>query len=70
MKRMKKYFTVYLYVFIIFTSMLPNKENTTKISELKTVFPNIDKIYNIDKNNENPKIEYSFKLFEILENIF
>lgn len=70
MKRIKNYFTIYLYVFVIFTSMLPTKENMTKVSELKSVFPGIDKIYDKEKNEEDLEIKYSFKLFEILENIF
>lgn len=70
MKRIKNYFTIYLYVFVIFTSMLPTKENMTKVSELKSVFPGIDKIYDKEKNEEDFEIKYSFKLFEILENIF
>lgn len=70
MKRIRKYLTIYLYIFIIFTSTLPNKENITKISEFKTVFPGIDKIYSKDSKKEENQIEYSFKLFEILENIF
>ena len=70
MKRMKNYFMVYLYVFIIFTSMLPNKENITKVSELKTIVPGIDKLYDKEHKNEEIEIEYSFKLFEIIKNIF
>ncbi|MBO5476783.1 MAG: hypothetical protein J6A15_03395 [Clostridia bacterium] len=69
MKRIKNCFMVYLYVFIIFTSMLPNRENMTKVSELKTIFPGIDKIYDKEKNEEESQIKYSFKLFEILQNI-
>lgn len=70
MKRMKNYFMVYLYVFIIFTSMLPTKENITKVSELKTIIPGIDKLYDKEQKNEEIEIEYSFKLFEIIKNIF
>lgn len=71
MKKIKNCITVYLYVFIIFASMLPTKENITKISELKTILPGIEKIYNNDssiKEDEEKKI-YSFKLLEIIQNI-
>ena len=73
MKKFKNCMTVYLYVFIIFTSMLPTKENIAKISELKTILPGIEKIYNTDEsnnmNNNDKKIIYSFKLLEIIQNI-
>ena len=70
MKRIKNHFMVYLYVFIIFTSMLPTKENITKVSELKTIISGINKLYDKEQKNEEIEIEYSFKLFEIIKNIF
>ena len=70
MKRIKNCFMVYLYVLIIFTSMLPSKENITKVSELKTIVPGIDRIYDKKQKNEEKEIEYYFKLFEIFKNIF
>lgn len=70
MQKIKKCFIVYFYVFIIFTSMLPNKENIANIEELKTIFPGIDKIYSNEKENENTEeIKYSFKILEIIQNI-
>ena len=64
--------TIYLYIFIIFTSMLPTKENIINISELRTIIPGIENIYdnnNLSKENNNEK-KYSIKLLEILKNIF
>lgn len=72
MKNLKKYMTIYLYVFIIFTSMLPTKENIVNISELKTIIPGIQNIYNNEKSDEEIESnkEYSFKILEIIQNIF
>lgn len=72
MKNFKKYITIYLYVFIIFTSMLPTKENMVNLKELKTIIPGIQTLYNEKNNTENNEQnnEYSFKILEILKNIF
>ena len=72
MKNLKKYITIYLYVFIIFTSMLPTKENMINLKELKTIIPGIQTLYNDedDSKNNNQNNEYSFKILEIFKNIF
>lgn len=72
MKNFKKYITIYLYVFIIFTSMLPTKENMINLKELKTIIPGIQTLYNDEDNskNNNQNNEYSFKILEIFKNIF
>ena len=68
-KLIKKNIFVYIYIFIIFSSMLPNKENINNLSDLNTIIPGINNLnHNNKSNNEN--IKYSFKLFEILQNIF
>lgn len=68
-KYIKKYFTISIYVFIIFSSMLPNKNNTLNLKELNTIIPGINKTYNKEYYNESKNTTYSFKLFEILQNI-
>lgn len=72
MKNLKKYITIYLYVFIIFTSILPTKENMINLKELKTIIPGIQTLYNDedDSKNNNQNNEYSFKILEIFKNIF
>ena len=49
--------------------MLPNKDNIQNLTNLNTIVPGIN---NIKKNDEKKEEEtrYTFKLFEILENIF
>jgi len=37
-KILRKYFTISIYVFIIFSSMLPNRDNTSNINELIVLF--------------------------------
>ena len=71
-KNLKKYITIYLYVFIIFTSILPTKENMINLKELKTIIPGIQTLYNDEDNskNNNQNNEYSFKILEIFKNIF
>ncbi len=68
-KFIKKNIFVYIYVFIIFSSMLPNKDNINNISKLNTIIPGINRLSNDDKKNNN-ELKYSFKLFEIFQNIF
>lgn len=68
-KFIKKNIFVYIYVFIIFSSMLPNKDNINNISKLNTIIPGINRLSNDDKKN-NEEVKYSFKLFEIFQNIF
>lgn len=68
-KVLKKYFTISIYVFIIFSSMLPNRNNTSNIHELNSIIPGINKTYNKNYDTESQNTTYSFKLFEILQNI-
>lgn len=67
-KIIRNYFTVFIYVFIIFSSMLPNKSNATSIHELNTIIPGINKVYNNNEKNSEEK-KYTFKLLEIIQNI-
>ncbi len=69
MSKLKKQFFILFYIFIIFNSMLPNNNNNYQsLRYLNTIIPGIDKNYN--NSNENTKKEYSFKLFEIIQDIF
>ncbi len=68
MSKLKKQFFILFYIFIIFNSMLPNNNNYQSLRYLNTIIPGIDKNYN--NSNENTKKEYSFKLFEIIQDIF
>ena len=68
-KFIKKNIFVYIYVFIIFSSMVPNKDNINNISKLNTIIPGINRLSNDDEKNNN-ELKYSFKLFEIFQNIF
>ena len=67
MKRIKKYITIYLYVFIIFTSTLPNKQNIVKLSCFKNILPGIENLYKTQE--ENSEKEYSFKFLELIQKI-
>lgn len=58
----------------IWTLISPSEENLKNISNLNTIIPGIDKLYN-DNNTNNPndekekKIDYSIKIFEIYKNL-
>lgn len=58
----------------IWTLISPSEDNLKNISNLNTIIPGIDKIYN-DNNNNNQtdekeeKIDYSIKIFEIYKNL-
>lgn len=56
----------------IWTLISPSEDNLKNISNLNTIIPGIDKIYN-DTNNPNDekeeKIDYSIKIFEIYKNL-
>lgn len=67
-KVIRNHFTIFIYVFIIFSSMLPNKNNTVNLHELNTIIPGINKIYTEENTNDN-NVQYSFKLLEIIQNI-
>ena len=68
-KFIKKNIFFFIFLFIIFSSMLPNKDNINNISKLNTIIPGINRLSNDDKKNNN-ELKYSFKLFEIFQNIF
>lgn len=69
MSKLKKQFFVLFYVFIIFNSMLPNTDNTKSLKNLNTIIPEINKHYGKTYNNEDEK-EYSFKILELLKEMF
>lgn len=58
----------------IWTLISPSENNLKNISNLNTIIPGIDKLYN-DNNTNNPndekeeKIDYSIKIFEIYKNL-
>ena len=58
----------------IWTLISPSEDNLKNISNLNTIIPGIDKIYN-DNNTNNQtdekeeKIDYSIKIFEIYKNL-
>lgn len=58
----------------IWTLISPSEDNLKNISNLNTIIPGIDKLYN-DNNTNNPndekeeKIDYSIKIFEIYKNL-
>lgn len=56
----------------IWTLISPSEDNLKNMSNLNTIIPGIDKLYN-DTNNPNDekeeKIDYSIKIFEIYKNL-
>ena len=52
----------------IWSLIFPNKENLDKLKGYNTILPGINTIYG--KNDDNEKVEYGIKCFEIIENIF
>ena len=56
----------------IWTLISPSEDNLKNISNLNTIIPGIDKLYN-DNNNQTDekeeKIDYSIKIFEIYKNL-
>ncbi len=69
MSKLKKQFFVLFYVFIIFNSMLPNSDNTKSLKHLNTIIPGINKNYEKTQVDKEEK-EYSFKLLELIKEIF
>ena len=67
-KIIRNYLTTFIYVFIIFSSMLPNQNNYTNLQELNIIIRGIDKTFSNDETVTSPK--YSLKTLEILQNIF
>ena len=69
MKRIiKEKLLCFIYIFIIFVSMYPNKTNSKNVAKFQTILPEIQKIYNKDKNNE--KCNYTLKSIEISKKVF
>ena len=69
MKRIiKEKLLCFIYIFIIFVSMYPNKTNSKNVAKFQTILPGIQKIYNKDKNNE--KRNYTLKSIEIYKKVF
>lgn len=55
-----------LYCLVIFVSMYPSKKDYSNISNLNTIIPGINQIYNL--NNKNTiKTKYSFKTLELIK---
>lgn len=50
--------------------IFPNKDNIQNLKGLENVLPGISDIYTNDDNNIKEEKTYSFKIFEIFENIF
>ena len=55
-----------LYCLVIFVSMYPSKKDYSNISNLNTIIPGINKIYNLN-NKDTIKTKYSFKTFELIK---
>lgn len=55
-----------LYCLVIFVSMYPSKKDYSNISNLNTIIPGINKIYNLN-NKETLNTKYSFKTFELIK---
>lgn len=69
MKKITENIKVSIYVLLIVSTMLPSSKNSSQISNFKTIIPQIDKIYTSNANTEN-NAKYSFKILEILKDIF
>jgi len=68
MKNFYKYFFTYIYVFIIFSAMLPTRENSNSFKNLEPIIPGINSIYN-DEETEKLDKKYTFKILEIFKKI-
>ena len=55
-----------LYCLVIFVSMYPSKKAYSNISNLNTIIPGINKIYNLN-NKDTLNTKYSFKTFELIK---
>lgn len=55
-----------LYCLVIFVSMYPSKKDYSNISNLNTIIPGINKIYNLN-NKDTLNTKYSFKTFELIK---
>lgn len=54
-------------VFVIISSMIPNKENSYLIEPLYTILPGVEKVYNSNEISVNKK--YSIKIIERLKKL-
>ena len=55
-----------IYCLVIFVSMYPSKKDYSNISNLNTIIPGINKIYNLN-NKDTLNTKYSFKTFELIK---
>ena len=59
------FFTISLYLFVIVSSMMPNKYNMKELKQLNTIIPGFNTVSCKDNNQEK---KYSFKILEIINN--
>ncbi len=59
------FFTISLYLFVIVSSMMPNKYNMKELKQLNTIIPGFNTVSYEDNNQEK---KYSFKILEIINN--
>lgn len=69
MKRMKEKIYVSLYILVIISTMIPQRENMNNVSKLNYIIPGINEIYdsNDTEKNTNKNNEYSIKFIEIIK---
>lgn len=65
-RRIKEKTICMIYCLVIFVSMYPSKKDYSNISNLNTIIPGINKIYNLN-NKDTIKTKYSFKTFELIK---
>ena len=59
------FFTISLYLFVIVSSMMPNKYNMKELKQLNTIIPGFNTVSCEDTKQEK---KYSFKILEIINN--
>ncbi len=65
-RRIKEKAICIIYCLVIFVSMYPSKKDYSNISNLNTIIPGINKIYNLN-NKDTLNTKYSFKTFELIK---
>ena len=65
-RRIKEKTICMIYCLVIFVSMYPSKKDYSNISNLNTIIPGINKIYNLN-NKDTLNTKYSFKTFELIK---
>lgn len=55
-----------IYCLVIFVSMYPSKKDYSNISNLNTIIPGINKIYNLN-NKDTLNTKYSLKTLELIK---